>query len=294
MLIFGIIALLLLLTWTFFFTPFRIDYTNGGDSNNAAANATAQIAIQAQTVPTVINGIATLTGIVVGFSGAILGIMLKDFIQGRKAKEIMMGFFFLPFLFPMILLFFAYYNLAVGGRIFLAISWGYALDAFIIAIFQLLFIFLFYAYVTENPKPEKSSDSVTPSPPQPPMVQTTPQTPTNIQPTFNTEFEFKKIETVKESFQNYFKIGSTILTGGLTALVVLILTLYFSHSLDWFTAIMEGVLVGVVMCLAFWVNNRRYMTFLRHYDIWLKKIESKTQLPTIVEMTKEATKKIAD
>ncbi|XES78479.1 MAG: hypothetical protein ACBZ72_06290 [Candidatus Bathyarchaeia archaeon] len=101
------------------------------------------------------------------------------------------------------------------------------------------------------------------------------------------ELEITKIETVKEAFLSYFKIGSSILTGGLTALVVLIITLYFSHTLDLVTAIIEAILVGVVMGTAFLVNNRRYKRFLQRYDSWLTKIENKTPLPSVFEMTNE-------
>ncbi len=77
------------------------------------------------------------------------------------------------------------------------------------------------------------------------------------------------------------------MTGGLTALVVLIITLYFSHTLDLVTAIIEAILVGVVMGTAFLVNNRRYKRFLQRYDSWLTKIENKTPLPSVFEMTNE-------
>lgn len=124
-----------------FWTPFNIDYTNGKDANETVSTAIAKIEIQAQTVPTVINGIATLTGVIVGFSGAILGILVRDFLQSdKKAKEAMIGSF----------------GLAVGGQDFLKIAWGYAFDGLITSLFQLLFVFLFFAYIMENPQPEKT------------------------------------------------------------------------------------------------------------------------------------------
>ena len=158
----------------FYFTPFRIDWTNGKAEN---ATAIAQIEIQAQAIPTAINGIATLTGIIVGFSVAILGIVIRDFLKdSRGAKEILIGSFGTPFILPMIFLFLAYYNLAIGQNL-LTVAWGYAFDGFITSLFQLLFVFLFIAYVMENPPNEKGKTDETTITNPPPATQPTEEKP---------------------------------------------------------------------------------------------------------------------
>ena len=109
---------------------------------------------------------------------------------------------------------------------------------------------------------------------------------------FDRELELEKLQTIKGTFDNYFNIGSSLLTGGFTAFLVLIITLYFSKQLDLLTAIIEAVLIGIVIGLAFRTSHSYNLRFLAHYEIWVKQIERKESLPSILEMEKESTKKI--
>jgi hypothetical protein len=139
--------------------PIKIDYTNGNIDNSTIALENAQTMIEAQTVPTVINGIATATSIIIGFGGAIIGLFIRDFFQDTKTKEILIAFFALPFTVSIVLLNWAYNYLAMGGQGFLDIARRNALDAFVTALFLLLFLFLFFAYVGENKESIKKEDT---------------------------------------------------------------------------------------------------------------------------------------
>ncbi len=109
--------------------------------------------------------------------------------------------------------------------------------------------------------------------------------PTPEQPKkFDRELELEKIHVVKETFRNYFKIGTSILTGTFSTLLVLIITLFFSQKLDMFSAILETIFLAIVISLAFlWVHLRN-VKFLKQYDEWIKKIEKGESLPSITDM----------
>ena len=111
--------------------------------------------------------------------------------------------------------------------------------------------------------------------PEPPTPPTNPEG----EQAFDRELELEKIRTVKKTFQNYFNIGSSILTGGLTALVVLIITLFFSNNLNLLTAILELIGLAIIISIAFYWSHRRNIKFLRHYDGWIKKIQKGEPLP---------------
>ncbi len=104
---------------------------------------------------------------------------------------------------------------------------------------------------------------------------------------FDRELELKKIEVVKEDHQRYFTTGSSILTGGFTALLVLIITLYYSQKLDLVTALFVTILVGVVIAVGFLSIDIHYKRFYKRLDKWIEKIEKEEPLPSITEMKDE-------
>ncbi len=134
---------------------FPIDYDNGNAVNSTVAENNAKSMIQAQTVPTIVNGIATSTSIIIGFSATLIGLFFREVVQeDKKAKEVLI-IFCLLFVFSFVFLFFAYFNLANGGQNLLENAWRNALFGLIISLFLLLFVFLFFAYTYEQNKAKK-------------------------------------------------------------------------------------------------------------------------------------------
>lgn len=143
----------------------------------ASTNSTV-LAISTQTVPTIINGVTTATSIIIGFSGALVGLVAREILKNdekdRKMREYMIGT--LLFLFPIILLidFGAYFNLLIGGYGFMvAIQW--VLSGFLLALLLLVGIFILIWLIIEehgtnaNPTPttptqEKKEDKKTKKP----------------------------------------------------------------------------------------------------------------------------------
>jgi hypothetical protein len=254
---------------------------------NTSGNSTIPTnEISAQTVPTMLNGITTSTGIIIAFtiaiSGFLIGYILKDDKRDRDVIIVILAT--IPF--PMLFQFFAYLTLAGGQGVFeIALRLGFV--SLLYSLFALMSLFAFLSFRLYSKEKSKPSGMAPDESPQQPTVQP-PNTPTNqVKTAFDRELELAKIEAVKQGFQSYFKIGSSILTGGLTALLVLILTLYFSHTLDLLTAVLEGLSIGIVFGFCLRLTNRRYMNFLKKYDYWIIKIKEETPLPTVVEMTKE-------
>ena len=83
----------------------------------------AKIALQ--NIPTLINGITTSTSIIVAFSGAVIGFMIRELFQSdKKAKLAFFGVFF-AFIYIFMYLFWVYVFLATGG-VDLALRWSLA------------------------------------------------------------------------------------------------------------------------------------------------------------------------
>jgi hypothetical protein len=153
-LIFSIIAFIVVIGWLLS-VKFPIDYSNGVAVNGTVSENNARTAIQAQSVPTIVNGIVTSTSIIVAFSGALIGLFFREvFNDDKRGKEVLIIFATL-FAVPFVFLFFAYYSIAIGGQFmgvtFLENAWRYALFSLSTALFLILFILLFVAYAIENP-----------------------------------------------------------------------------------------------------------------------------------------------
>jgi len=108
---------------------------------------------RALTVPTVINGIATVTSIIIGFSGTTIGLIFKDLLEEiTKEKEAVLAVLALPFVGSLAILYNAYIALSMGGIDFLERSWRYALNALIVALFSLLFSLLLFTFLSNHKK----------------------------------------------------------------------------------------------------------------------------------------------
>ncbi len=156
-----IVAFVVVLYWAWT-VKFQIDYANDNAVNSTEAQKIAQTMIQAQTVPTIINGITTATSIIVAFSIGLIGIMFRGlFKDNQRAKEVFVIFAVL-FVFSLAFLFSANVTLATGGNVifgksFLETAWTQALVGFAISLFLLLFVFTFIANEYENAKPTKEA-----------------------------------------------------------------------------------------------------------------------------------------
>ena len=163
-LVFFVIALFL--TYEIWFViPVRIHTTAGNDTltigfnilvTAQAQNTTALNEITAQSVPPMINGIATSTSIIIGFSATVCGIIIGSFARNnRKVFGFLIGALSSLTL-PLLLLFWSFRLLAIGE-----FSFGMALkstwNAFLYSFFILICIFTFAIFLANerNPKLKK-------------------------------------------------------------------------------------------------------------------------------------------
>ena len=122
------------------------------DTSSPPSNGTIQISVQ--TVPTVINGVTTVTSIVVGFSATLVGIVAHEILghdeRDERVRKYMIGG--ILFLFPSILLldFGAYLNLLVGGASGFMTAIIYVLDGFLLALLVLVGIFISIWLINEE------------------------------------------------------------------------------------------------------------------------------------------------
>jgi hypothetical protein len=138
-----LILFIIVMLWVRLGLQIRIDYTN---SNGMTA-------IEARTVPTIINGIATVTSIIIGFSGTAVGLLIKNFLEDiSKGKEALLIVLILPFAGSLGILYNAYIELSMGGQGFLELAWRDALTAMVVAFFSLLFILLWFNYQYSHQK----------------------------------------------------------------------------------------------------------------------------------------------
>ena len=84
-------------------------------------------ALNFETLPTVINGITAVTSIIIGFSGAIIGLVYReDFKENRKVRLLLLALAFYSVI-PLTFLLVVYNSLAYGALDF-ALKWAlYAL-----------------------------------------------------------------------------------------------------------------------------------------------------------------------
>ena len=156
----SVILFISAMIWVLFGMEIKIDYSNN-NLNGTTALYNAQTLIEARTVPTVINGIATVTSIIIGFSGTTIGLLIKSFLQ--KVSKEREAYYLLSFAFPfagsLALLYLAYTSLLMGGQGFLESSLRNALAAMVLALSNLLFIILIFSYVNDYKKPEKNTET---------------------------------------------------------------------------------------------------------------------------------------
>jgi len=144
--------------WIWVGLEINIDYTNGNSLNSTIALDNAKTFIEARTVPTVINGIATVTSIIIGFSGTTIGLLIKDILQDiSKEKEVVLVILALPFATSLAVLYSAYIDLSIGGQGFLELAWRYALTSMAVAFFALLFTLLIFDYLNDYKKLDKNA-----------------------------------------------------------------------------------------------------------------------------------------
>jgi hypothetical protein len=128
---------------------------------NIGTNSTDLTQINAQSVPTIINGVTTSTSIIIAFSGTVIGIMIRDFLQDNKAaKYSLLIFFGIPLVTSATFLFSTYYQLTFAGIDSLKTAWKYSLSGLVSAFFVLFFVFLFFIFVQINPKRKRIETTI--------------------------------------------------------------------------------------------------------------------------------------
>jgi cell division protein FtsL len=120
----------------------------GGFTANVNVSGNSTIAadeISARSVPSIINGITTATGIIIAFSIAIsallIGYLFKDNDRERNVIIVILSVFPIPMIFQ----FFAYITLA-GGQGLFGIALRLDLVSFLYSIFALMCIFIFASF----------------------------------------------------------------------------------------------------------------------------------------------------
>lgn len=101
------------------------------------------ITIERQFIPTIINGLATSTSIMVGFFATILTFMVTKQVGGYSISEFYFGLALIFMLFPLTILFMAYGILVVDAQPQKALRWAMTdlVVSFCLA-FQVLVLYL--------------------------------------------------------------------------------------------------------------------------------------------------------
>ena len=132
-----LISAVVLILWVWFALPVHV---------NTSGNSTIGLnEISAQLVPTIINGIATSTNIMIAFGGALGGILIGYLLKDEVWEREFVITVLLAFLFPLLFEFFAYIFLAIGQGAF-AMAIKFAFTSFIYSIFFLTCLFVFATY----------------------------------------------------------------------------------------------------------------------------------------------------
>jgi len=146
------VVILIATIWVMFLFHPLIDFT--GVPTNATGVPTK---IAAQTVPTLVNGIIAATSVIIGFTGTIIGILIRDFMKDTKARTFLIlitGLFGVSFTYPWA----SFIFLAIGLFEF-AVKW--ALVGFLLSLFLFMVIILF-AFSKLSLEKEEKSDTVEP------------------------------------------------------------------------------------------------------------------------------------
>lgn len=113
--------------------------------------------IQPESIPTIVNGLTAVTSVIIGFSGAVLGLVYRqDFTADHRSKATILAYLFyfaIPFTFLLIV-----YNALIYGALNFALT--YALNAVVLALteFVLSMLAIFY-------KLDKDKKDISPIPP---------------------------------------------------------------------------------------------------------------------------------
>lgn len=112
---------------------------------NTSGNSTIALnEIAAQSVPTLVNGIITSTGIIIAFSIAVSALLMSYvFKEDRERKVIVVILAIFPI--PIIFQFFAYITLA-GGQGLFGFALRFALASFLYSLFALMCILTFASF----------------------------------------------------------------------------------------------------------------------------------------------------
>ena len=144
---------------------FQIDVSSVPSNNtviigNAPSNTTVTIVdgnvvfakIALQSIPTVINGITSSTSIIVAFSGAVIGFMIRELFQSDKKARIAFFGVLLIFTYIFMYLFWVYTFLATG-LIDLALRWS--LDGLLLSLLIFVWTMLLGFYRLDMQKERK-------------------------------------------------------------------------------------------------------------------------------------------
>jgi hypothetical protein len=149
-------------------------------NTNGNATESARIyEISIQTIPSIVNGLTTVTGILVGFSATVLGIVVRDILKDSDKDQKIRNYLVsvILFTFPLVLImdYGAYTSLLVGGGFEFRLSLDLVLNGFLTALLDLIGIFIIIWLIVEERKAKKIPLSQ-------PIVQPT-SSPTTPEPT---------------------------------------------------------------------------------------------------------------
>jgi hypothetical protein len=154
--IFVAIMFLVVIVFTVFFVKPFVNYegAENGTMGNMSIYGTVH-ALNYDTIPTVINGITAVTSIIIGFSGAIIGLVYRE--DFKKGKLVRVFLLFLAFysVIPLGLLI-GVYSALISGAL------EYALKLALVAIYVALFDFIFTMLVVFHfytPSLEKDTEN---------------------------------------------------------------------------------------------------------------------------------------
>jgi hypothetical protein len=139
----------LIVTFGVYLTP-NINYdTNATNLDGYNLFFGETYSLQATTVPTVINGLTAVTSVIIGFSGAVIGLIYReDFNKDKRSKLMLLGFLFY-FILPLVFLLIVY-NALLYGALSFALKW--ALNALVLALAELILSMLAIFYRLDGEK----------------------------------------------------------------------------------------------------------------------------------------------
>ena len=142
--IFVAIFFSLAIVFTVFFVKPYVNYE--GSVNGTMSSYGTVHALIYDTVPTIINGISTVTSIIIGFSGAIIGLVYREDFKKSKIVKVFLLLIAFFSIFPVSLLIAVYSALFYGA---LEYALKFALIALYVALFDftITMIIIFHFYV---------------------------------------------------------------------------------------------------------------------------------------------------